>query len=285
MENNNITHVSKPFINACMLFAAFNAVLIVFRAVLDMSILGRASIIFVVIFAVVHGMKMYGWKRMLFFVAITFIISWAYETSSILTGFPFGYYHYTDYLGPKIGLVPILIMPAYISMGYLSWVIALVLLDKKDSAVKGAELILVPLFASFVMVAWDMCMDPVNSTIRQGWIWHEGGPYFGVPFVNFMGWFLCVFTFYFLFAFSLKAKNNGGPSFEIQSKAYWILPVLVYLTRSMEFLINAAVKDNVEVASRDGHIWWTGDIYGALALVTIFTMVFMSFNAIVRAAR
>jgi hypothetical protein len=39
----------------------------------------------------------------------------------ILTGFPFGHYVYTDKLGPKLWLVPLLIMPAYFSMGYIAW--------------------------------------------------------------------------------------------------------------------------------------------------------------------
>jgi uncharacterized membrane protein len=43
------------------------------------------------------------------FFFLTFVISWSYETSSMLTGFPFGHYVYTDKLGPKLWLVPLLI--------------------------------------------------------------------------------------------------------------------------------------------------------------------------------
>jgi Carotenoid biosynthesis protein len=39
---------------------------------------------------------------------IAFIVNNFYENLSILTGFPFGHYHYTEALGPKLFLVPLL---------------------------------------------------------------------------------------------------------------------------------------------------------------------------------
>ena len=46
------------------------------------------------------------------------------KNTSILTGFLFGHYHYTDALGPKLFMVPLLIGPAYFANGYVAWVIA-----------------------------------------------------------------------------------------------------------------------------------------------------------------
>ena len=54
-------------------------------------------------FAIVHGIRRYGWKHFVVFFIVTFVVSWSYETLSILTGFPFGHYVYTDQLGPKFG--------------------------------------------------------------------------------------------------------------------------------------------------------------------------------------
>ena len=61
------------------------------------------------------------------FVAICLAVSNILENTSILTGFPFGHYHYTDALGPKLLLVPLLIGPAYFANGYFAWVIGNVL--------------------------------------------------------------------------------------------------------------------------------------------------------------
>ena len=47
-------------------------------------------------FAMVHGIRRYGWKHFVVFFIVAFVISWSYETLSILTGFPFGHYDYTD---------------------------------------------------------------------------------------------------------------------------------------------------------------------------------------------
>src|SRR5215468_8732927 len=116
-------------------------------------------------FAIVHGIRRYGWRHFVVFFIVAFVISWSYETLSILTGFPFGHYVYTDNLDPKLWLVPLLIMPAYFSMGYIAWTLAHVLLDRYDDRLAGAEVVLVPALASFVMVMWDLCIDPASSTI------------------------------------------------------------------------------------------------------------------------
>jgi putative membrane protein len=46
------------------------------------------------------------------------------------------------------------------------------------------------------MVAWDLSMDPVWSTVMHSWIWLQGGAYFGVPVSNFLGWYLTVYVIY-----------------------------------------------------------------------------------------
>ena len=43
--------------------------------------------------------------------------------------------------------------------------------------------------------------------------------------------------------------------------------------------------DSVEVTSHDGHVWWTGDIHTASALVALFTMLFVTVLALVRVSR
>jgi hypothetical protein len=41
----------------------------------------------------------------------------------------------------------------------------------------------------------------------------------------------------------------------------------------------------VEVTSHDGHVWWTGDIHAAAAVVALFTMLFVTVLALVRVIR
>ena len=220
---------------------------------------------------------------MVFFI-LTFVISWSYETSSILTGFPFGHYVYTDKFGPKLWLVPLLIMPAYFSMGYIAWTLGHVLLDRFDDRLAGAEVVLVPVLASFVMVMWDLCIDPASSTITGAWIWRDGGGYFGVPLVNFLGWYLCVVTIYLMFAFYLQRSSQWTQT-NLGERSTWTLPAVMYAAVMLPRLIEPIADDSVQVTSHDGHVWWTGDIHTASALVALFTMLFVTVLALVRIRR
>jgi putative membrane protein len=236
-------------------------------------------------FAIVHGVRRYGWMPFVVFFILTFVISWSYETSSILSGFPFGHYVYADKLGPKLWLVPMLIMPAYFSMGYIAWTIGHILLDRFDNQLVGAEVVLVPVLASFVMVMWDLCIDPASSTVTRAWIWRDGGGYFGVPFVNFLGWYLCVFTIYLVFAVYLRHSSEWTRETNLSERSTWTLPALMYAAVMLPRLIEPVAGDSVQVTSHDGHVWWTGDIHTASALVALFTMLFVTVLALVRVSR
>jgi uncharacterized membrane protein len=65
------------------------------------------------LFGLLHGAWTYGWRGILFFLIVCLGVSNAFENLSIMTGFPFGWYHYSDAMGPKLFLVPLLIGPAY----------------------------------------------------------------------------------------------------------------------------------------------------------------------------
>jgi uncharacterized membrane protein len=124
-----------------------------------------------------------------FFLAVCLGVSNASENLSILTGFPFGWYHYSDAMGPKLFLVPLQIGPAYFGVGYLSWTLARAILGDEDTRLAGLLSFATPAMASFIMVSWDLTIDPTMSTIAGNWVWHNGGSYFGVPLSNFLGWY------------------------------------------------------------------------------------------------
>ncbi len=59
------------------------------------------TVLFLIGFAILHALLRYSLKDFVVFAVITFFISNAYENVSILTGFPFGHYHYSDVLAPS----------------------------------------------------------------------------------------------------------------------------------------------------------------------------------------
>ena len=233
------------------------------------------NVLCMTLFTFIHGIRKYGTKRMIVFFLFAFAISWSYETCSIRTGFPFGNYYYSDALGPKLWLVPLLIMPAYFSVCYLSWIIAHVLLDKFQASLNKRMVFAVPLIASFIMVMWDVSMDPLRATISKTWVWEDGGVYFGVPFKNFTGWFLCVYTILQTLAFYLQSqlKNNPAADIPVLNKTHWLQPVLMYGIIPIQICTLAIFGKNFEVRSLDNHAWWSGDIYGSMALVSMFTIL------------
>src|ERR1700682_1779317 len=109
-----------------------------------------------IVFGLIHGALRYKWSGMLTFIVICLVVSNILENTSILTGFPFGHYHYTDDLGPKLFLVPLLIGPAYFSTGYLAWTLATVLVGGLRRGSSALTTFAVPFIASFLMVFWDL---------------------------------------------------------------------------------------------------------------------------------
>lgn len=267
----------RLFFNVSALFVVAHLVHSFFKGYSEaysaMTISGLMTPLILVPFALWHGYLRFGAKKIAFFLIMVSIISWAYKSLSIATGFPFGHYNYSDLLGLKIGTVPLSIMPTYFAFGYLAWNVGDALLSKFDNTVRGWELFLVPFIASFIMVSWDVTMDPINSTITKAWLWHDGGSYFGVPVINFLGWFLCVFTFYVVFAFySQKSNQDAAPQITGQ-KLFWQFPAFLYLTIIAEYVAGWFARPSVQVTSAEQHVWWTGDIYGSMTLVSLFTVV------------
>ena len=240
------------------------------------------SILVPTLFALLHGPRRLGWRDFGMFFALTFVISWGYESLSIATGFPFGHYHYSDELGPKLGTVPLLIMPAYFAAGYLSWQLAHVLLDQKGSASGRMPRWAVPVIAAFVMVAWDMSMDPQRSTLRQAWIWEAGGGYFGVPFSNFMGWYLCVVTIFLAFAAWHGRLAQGRQSADAGRKESWHQVTALYGAMFAEFVAAAWFGPEATLTDLGGRVWSARAMFETLGLVAIFTMGFVTVLALIK---
>jgi uncharacterized membrane protein len=232
-------------------------------------------------FALIHGAKRYGWKGIAVFMLVTLIVSNILENSSILTGFPFGTYYYTDSLGPKIALVPFFISLSYISFGYLAWVFSTILVGEVRRNSTILTTVAVSLIASFVMVDWDLSLDPLASTINHAWIWTQGGGYFGVPISNFLGWSFTVWIFFQLFALYQRRRASEDLSRALPATHY-LQSIIVYLWTGVGFVLGYLLRPaNTQIADAVGHVWQTGEIYESMAIVTIYTMIFVSILALV----
>ena len=109
---------------------------------------------------------------------------YAMELIGVTTGFPYGPFYYGDSLGPKIvGLVPYLLP--------LSWaplVLGAVAATTPEGEITSKRRTLWIFCATGLLVLLDGVLDP-GATSLGFWVWPEGGPYYGVPVTNYLGWF------------------------------------------------------------------------------------------------
>jgi len=223
------------------------------------------------LFALLHGRILWGWRGILVFFVICSFVSGTVEKIGIKTGFPFGHYYFTDAMGPKISGVPLFLGLAYLGMGYLSWVIAGLILGWEQRDLSGWRVLTLPAFAALVMTSWDFCLDPVWSTIVRAWIWTDGGSYFGVPVSNFVGWYGNVFVVYSLFAFYLRRHARNEDVGAISTK-FWKFSLLFYGVAVAGNFFNLIPRTPDPVVDATGKLWSLRSITGASALTTVLTM-------------
>src|SRR5258708_12060368 len=133
----------------------------------SLSIPIGAVLLVAVVFSLLHGAMRYRWSGIAAFIVICLAVSNILETTRILTAFPSGHYHYTDSLGPKLFLVPLLIGPAYFANGYLAWALSTVLVGDVRRQSSAFTTFAVPFIASFLMVMWDLGFDPQPTPIQR----------------------------------------------------------------------------------------------------------------------
>jgi uncharacterized membrane protein len=234
-------------------------------------------------FALIHGAMRHGVAGIAIFLVLCFGISNTLENLGVLTGFPFGHYVYTGAMGPKLFVVPLLIGPAYFGAGYTSWVLAAILLRETDRAPDRLAIFGVPAVAAFVMVGWDLCFDPGSSTLDRLWIWQKGGGYFGVPLTNYLGWYLTVFVFLFLFSL-YRARRQAAVAPRLSS-FYWAQPAVLFFVMALTYQADYLADANVVLTDATGATWRSADLHETAAIVSLFTMVFVAVTCLLILAR
>jgi uncharacterized membrane protein len=235
------------------------------------------------VFAAVHASILYKVRGMLVFTLFCAGAAGMCESLSLRTGFPFGHYFFTGLMGPKIFDLPVLLVLAYMGIGYCSWVLAVLILRYSDKPLSGARVVALPLLASAIMVAWDLSMDPIWATLDRAWIWRDGGSYFGVPISNFLGWYLTAYLFYQAFALYLRARPSVARPMPLK---IWRSAVLIYAICALGNLL--VFRDGLfppRATDATGKVWMTGDILIASVLVSLVVMTPLAALAWFRAGR
>ena len=211
--------------------------------------------------ALVDGARAWGLRGILVFAGICTVVGNVVENIGVATGIPFGHYVFLQVMGPKLFAVPVLLGLAYIGMAYASLRLGAALVGGS-----GGRVLAVALVAAAFMTSWDVAQDPVWSTMLHAWAWFDGGPWFGVPLQNYVGWYLNVLLIFVLFGVWRRGgrrEGAGGPVWP--ALALYLLcaagNVLQVVTRYVPVSVDAS-----------GKAWRTADILAASALSSVVLM-------------
>jgi putative membrane protein len=107
------------------------------------------------------------------------------ELAGTTWGIPFGAYGYTSLLGVAwLDRVPALIPLSWFCMAVPSYALARVRFPRP--AERAGRVLL----GSFILLAWDLSLDPAMSHATRYWWWGDAGPYYGMPLMNLVGWYV-----------------------------------------------------------------------------------------------
>jgi putative membrane protein len=223
------------------------------------------ALIFIIVF--IFARERYGLKGTVAFFLIASGVSLFFENLSVITGFPYGLYNYSPNLG--VLPVPLIIIFEYFAMGYLSWALANILTGQYSQKLKGKQVFLVPFIATFLMVMWDLTVDPISSTLQGLWVWHNPGAYFGVPLSNYFGWFMVVYIIFQLFGIYLTKYDSITEEkiAELSNKPFWSEGPVIYGIMAFGTILSIFYQYN--------------DTTISMALITVFTMIFVVILALI----
>lgn len=136
------------------------------------------------IIAVLWIADAYTWRRAFAFAIVVLPLAFMVEFVGVTTGLPFGRYHYTDALIPSVaGRVP-----APITCAWLMIVVGA--LCAARAYMRRASVLATALIAAALATGLDACLEPTAFHVKAYWLWEGGGQYYGIPLLNFAGWFV-----------------------------------------------------------------------------------------------
>ena len=206
--------------------------------------------VILLLFSLWHASYALGVRLTLAFFAITAITSLIFEEVGVATGLIYGPYHYTSTLGPWLGTVPILIPLAWFMMVYPSYVLANIILDGGPVGSPGGRghLVGLVLLGALIMTAWDLVVDPILSGPSIGaWVWEGGGPYFGVPVQNYVGWIATTFTVYLLYR-SVERRWTPRPVGPLTNGPSG-MPIIAYAAMMLANMLSGAAPAAIAVVA------------------------------------
>lgn len=240
-------------------------------------------------FLLLQGVPMIGWKNAVVTIIIGMAISLFFEAMGVNFGLFFSKYTYTSYIpGPKLFGFNIYSMFAYGIVCYITWVLAQSIASSYDGSFRKSDIIIIPVIAALLTVSIDLATDPMMASISNAYVWEARPVYYGIPFENYLGWYLMAYVMYQIMGifFYFQKKNGNIPQTPAiaKTKMHWVLPAIIYgeLFIQMPFYL-AIPNELITVGSGAG--LYTGDIYRGVMVIYAAAVLVPALMAIVHVTR
>lgn len=164
------------------------AALAPFGAALPAGLAALVATVLLALMMFAHASLMIGVRSASTMFGTGIVVAYAIEEFAIHFGIAGGY-HFTDLMGPKIDVVPLAIPLGWVSVLYLGWVMANLIIDGAPTPRRTSHyrIIAGALAADLISTTIDLAGDP--TSVHNGmWVWESGGYYFGVPVGNYVAW-------------------------------------------------------------------------------------------------
>lgn len=231
-------------------------------------------------FVLIHSSILLGNKKTLLIFIISLSFGLLSEVLGVKYGWIFGTYYYYSLPPFFFGLVPLMTPISWAVIIYMSYTITNIILRgliSEKPNMKKYKLVYIILFITLlssidglVATNLDMIIDPVSVAPEiLGWIWIGGGPYYGIPISNFVGWFLVTFSATFIFRFyeSLKQKEKRFYDNDINNHLYEFTIIILYV---IYFFIHASQA--IKIGNPE-YVLIGATTMGPFILITILTLV------------
>lgn len=243
------------------------------------------------ILSVLHGYLMIGAKNLVLFFLAGALLSLFFEAMGCNYGWFFSKYVYTDWIpGPKIFGFNVVSMIAYGLGVYLVFSMGQAAVGMFDNKFKKGDVILIPIICSMLITTVDFATDPLLSTISNTHFWEQDGVYYGIPWQNYLGWYLMGFVIFLVATLIVwndarKGKLPKTPAIA-KKKRYWVHTPLLYGSLYIQFPFYTLIQNVYEVTVQStGQVYLTSQIYWGVAIIMIGAMVTPAVITLVRILR
>ena len=260
---------------ALVLVTSVSNILSIFTSMWILGVAGSLSIYSIFAFVLLHSSKVLGNKKSAIFLIMAFLIGLIFEIEGLIYGeIGGGHYFYTTstfFFG-----VPFSIPFEWAIIIYICYTLVNLFLfgfngekpKKNDNLWYFLGLTtLLSVISGLMAVNLDMILDPVSVAPQVAtWIWIGGGPYFGIPVGNFIGWLLVAGIAVFIFRCYEAIVSKSNIQTEINTFSYLSI-IILYMVYFFTYAAYALKLGKIEYVLIGATTMWPFILIGMLALI------------------